>query len=437
VQNEAMIMVRGKRLLLLLAGMLLAACAGGHASPGRPSGGAAAPAAAPERPPDNFYAVPDPLPAGRPGALIRVAAIAGSPQLAGSRAWAILYHSRSLDGHDVAVSGTVVAPPGAAPAGGRPVLAWGHGSSGLADQCAPSHHGVIGVFGPAGSRWLGELLERGLVVAATDYQGLGTPGLARFSIGLAAGDAVLDAARAARQLPGAGASSRVVLVGHSEGGHAVLWAAELAGSYAPELQVVGVAAIAPAADLPALVRLAGARPATVTSGAMLLVVAWSDAYHLPLSVLLPAGRMAAARVRSSCLEELAAGPSPAAVRPSDLLKVAPWPALLERNTPGHTATQVPLLIAQGTNDERVAPASNRSMAARLCRAGDKVQLRTYPNVDHMGIIDAAADDVLAWIGDRLAGQPDRPANPEGPHPRIESTTWARKAAWTTTGQGTS
>jgi dipeptidyl aminopeptidase/acylaminoacyl peptidase len=125
-------------------------------------------------------------------------------------------------------------------------------------------------------------------------------------------------------------------------------------------------------------------------------------------VLLPAGRTAAAQVRSTCLEELAAGPQAAAVRPTDLLKAAPWPALLERNTPGHTATQAPLLIAQGTNDERVAPASNRSMAARLCRTGDKVQLRTYPNVDHIGIIDAADNDVLAWIGDQLASQPGRP-----------------------------
>ena len=397
-------MLRGKPLALLLAGMLLAACSGGHASPARPSPGTAAPAAAPNRPPDGFYTVPDPLPAGRPGALIRALPIAGSSQVPGSRAWAILYHSRSFDGHDVAVSGTVLAPPGPGPAGGRPVLAWGHGATGLADQCAPSHHGVIGIFGPAGSRWLGELLQRGLVVAATDYQGLGTPGLARFSIGLAAGHAVLDAARAARQLTDAGASGRVVLVGHSEGGHAVLWAAELAPSYAPQLQLVGVAAIAPAADLPELVRLAGNRPASVTSGAMLLVVAWSDAYRAPLDVLLPAGRTAAARVRSSCLEELAASPAVAAVRPTDLLKVTPWPTLLARNTPGHAATRVPMLITQGTADERVAPASNRSMAARLCRAGDRVQLRTYANADHLGIIDAAGDDLLAWLSDRLTGR---------------------------------
>jgi pimeloyl-ACP methyl ester carboxylesterase len=249
-----------------------------------------------------------------------------------------------------------------------------------------------------------------VVVAATDYQGLGTPGLARVAIGLAAGHAVLDAARAARQLPGAGAGGRVLLAGHSEGGHAALWAAELAHPYAPELQLGGVAALAPGADLPELVRLAGARPAGLASAAMYLVVAWSDAYQLPpsaRSVLLPAGRAAVDRVRGSCVEGLAAGPPVAAVRPTDLLTVAPWPALLERNTPGHTATQIPVLLAQGTNDERVAPASNRSLAARLCRAGDTVQLRPYPNVDHMGILDAAGNDLLAWLGDRLAGRPAR------------------------------
>jgi pimeloyl-ACP methyl ester carboxylesterase len=174
--------------------------------------------------------------------------------------------------------------------------------------------------------------------------------------------------------------------------------------------VAGAAALAPGADLPELVRLAGARPAGLASAAMYLVVAWSDAYHLPpsaLSVLLPAGRAAVDRVRSSCIDELAAGPPVAAVRPTDLLKVAPWPALLERNSPGHAATKVPLLLAQGSNDERVPAASNRSLAARLCRAGDTVQLRPYPNVNHMGILDAAGDDLLAWLGDRLTGRPAR------------------------------
>jgi hypothetical protein len=174
--------------------LLLVACTGGGTDRGGPTSGSAAPTAAPARPPEAFYAVPDPLPPGPPGALIRATPIAGLPVLPDSRAWAVLYHSRDFDGRDVAVSGVVVVPPGAAPPDGRPVVVWGHGSVGLADRCAPSRGGVMGAFGP----WLGGLLQQDLVVAATDYQGLGTPGPARSLIGLSAGRAVLDVARAAR-----------------------------------------------------------------------------------------------------------------------------------------------------------------------------------------------------------------------------------------------
>jgi acetyl esterase/lipase len=100
-------------------------------------------------------------------------------------------------------------------------------------------------------------------------------------------------------------------------------------------------------------------------------------------------------------------PTPAGVRPSDPLKTPPWPALLTRNTPGHAATPAPVLIAQGTADELVAPAATRALAERLCRLGDTVELRTWWDVGHFDIPKVAADDVAAWIGDRLAGRPAR------------------------------
>jgi hypothetical protein len=395
--------LRAGRLAVVAGLLLLAACTGGPADEGGPTSGSVAATTAPERPPEEFYAVPDPLPPGPPGALIRAVPIAGLSVLPDSRAWAILYHSRDFHGRDVAVSGVVVAPPGAAPPGGRPVVVWGHGSAGLADRCAPSHGGLMGTFGP----WLGGLLQQSLVVAATDYQGLGTPGLARSVIGLSAGHAVLDVARAAQGLDGAGAGGRVVLDGHSEGGHAVLWAAELAAAYAPELQVLGVAASAPGAELAATLKLARDRPTTVTSGAMLIAVAWSDAYRLPLDVLTPAGRKAVDRVRSTCLEELAKDPEQVAVRLSDLLTTPPWPALLARNTPGHAATPAPIFLAQGADDDRVTPAATRALVQRLCRLGDTVELRTYQLTGHFDIPKVAAADVAAWIADRLAGRPAR------------------------------
>lgn len=390
--------------LAAVAGLvLLAACTGGRTDAGGSSSSSVPPTTAPERPPEAFYTVPGPLPPGPPGALIRAVPIAGPSVLPDSRAWAILYHSRDFDGRDVAVSGVVVAPPGAAPPGGRPVVVWGHGSSGLADRCAPSRGGVMGTFGRDP---LGGLLQQGDVVAATDYQGLGTPGLARHAIGLSAGHAVLDAARAARGLD-AGASGRVVLDGHSEGGHAVLWAAELAGAYAPELQVLGVAASAPGAELAATLKTVTDRPTTVTSGAMYIVVAWSDAYRLPLDVLTPAGRKAVDRVRTTCLEELAKDPEHVAVHPADLLTTPPWPALLARNTPGHAATPAPVLIAQGTDDEVVVPAATRALVQRLCHAGDTVELRSYRGAGHFDILEVASADMIGWTGDRLTGRRPR------------------------------
>jgi acetyl esterase/lipase len=383
--------------------LLLAACTGGRTDGGGPTSSSVPPTTVRERPPEGFYAVPDPLPPGPPGALIRTTPIAGLAVLPDSRAWAVLYHSRDFDGHDVAVSGLVVAPPGAVPPDGRPVVVWGHGSVGLADRCAPSHAGVLAAFGP----WLGGLLQQGVVVVATDYQGLGTPGPARTGIGLSAGRAVLDVARAARGLD-AGAGGRVVLAGHSEGGHAVLWAAELARAYAPDLQVVGVVASAPGAELAAGLEAAGSSgPASLTSGAMLLVVAWSDAYRLPLEVLTPAGRKAVDRVRNTCLQELAADPAIVAVHPRDLLTTPPWPALLARNTPGHAATPAPIFLAQGADDDRVTPAVTRALVQRLCRLGDTVELRTYQNVGHFDLVEAASTDVAAWIGERLAGRAAR------------------------------
>ena len=76
----------------------------------------------------DFYAVPDPLPSKSPGTVIRSEKIAAP---AGATAWRVLYHSETVDGRDIAVSGVVVAPNATAPKGGRPVVTWAHGTTGL------------------------------------------------------------------------------------------------------------------------------------------------------------------------------------------------------------------------------------------------------------------------------------------------------------------
>ncbi|HMC42186.1 MAG TPA: hypothetical protein VKI20_04180, partial [Acidimicrobiales bacterium] len=156
---------------LLAAACLVPACSGGGKT-------AAAPAAAPLArgapagvragpPGDAFYQPPSPLAPAKPGTVIWATPIGGSGD---SVAFKVLYHSRSARDRDIAVSGLVFAPKGSPPPGGRPLLAYAHGTTGLDDRCAPSRSNGAGEAAEVAAR----LVPRGFVVTATDYEGLGT-----------------------------------------------------------------------------------------------------------------------------------------------------------------------------------------------------------------------------------------------------------------------
>jgi hypothetical protein len=123
----------------------------------------------------------------------------------------------------------------------RPLIGYAIGSQGLADRCAPSKQLADGTEYEAGA--IRAMLERGWVVALTDYPGLGTPGDHTYVVGQANGRAVLDSMRAARKLPQAGLADDgpLALFGYSEGGGATGAAVELQPTYAPDLPLKGAA----------------------------------------------------------------------------------------------------------------------------------------------------------------------------------------------------
>jgi pimeloyl-ACP methyl ester carboxylesterase len=134
----------------------------------------------------------------------------------------VIYHSRDLAGDDVPVSGVVIVPDGPAPEGGRTILSWAHPTTGAAAKCAPSR----GLDPFQFIEGLHELLAEGYAIAATDYPGLGVIGESSYLLGVPESNSVLDIARAARQIEGAEAGTKLVLWGHSQGGQAVLFAAQ-------------------------------------------------------------------------------------------------------------------------------------------------------------------------------------------------------------------
>ena len=354
-------------------------------------------------PPGDLYAPPHPLPLAPPGTLIWAKKFKGLTLNPPATIWRILYHSRSRTGHDIPVSGFAVVPNAPAPDGDRPVYAWAHGTAGLGDQCAPSHE-IRDNLPPFG----GQQVERGAVLVATDYEGLGTPGPPTGPVGLAEAHAVLDSIRAVAALPGVGNLGEVVVAGHSQGGAAALLSAEQAPKYAPELNLVGVAALAPGVELPALVDHLADSPARGLD--VIGALGFKAAYpKLVLSdILTPKTIADTAAVASECTDAIVERYRSAPT--SDVIKGTPTASadlkrILEQNSPGTTTPHVPLFIGVGDADTQVPPTLSERLRAKYCANGATLTRHVYPGQDHDGVVDASEDDMLSFLTARYQQEP--------------------------------
>jgi pimeloyl-ACP methyl ester carboxylesterase len=347
-----------------------------------------------------FYLPPSPLPAGKPGDLIRTTELAARDS---ARIFAILYRSTGLAVGAVAESGLVIVPEGPPPDRPRSLVVIAHGTAGLADQCAPSAD-PSSVLSDTVSR----LLADGDAVVAPDYEGLGTPGPSPYLVGISEGRSILDAARAALGVADAHAGSPIAIVGDSQGGHAAIWAGQLARSYAPELKLIGVAATAPATDITAIAHdlfTAETTPFQAYAG-MLVAAAYSEVYKAPLAKLLvPAAIAQVPTVLAECADAAATLPVAEPFLAGGDADPT-WHRLFEQNTPGAARTTVPYFILQGDADMVVPVGSTQAGVARMCRIGDRVKLTIVAGATHDTIVaPAEIDAIRAWLADLATGKP--------------------------------
>jgi len=365
---------------------------------------------------DAFYTPPSPLPPAEHGAVIRSRPLDTAAVLpSAARNVLILYYSMDLDGRAIAVSGTLAIPPGTPPEGGWPLITWTHGTTGLADICAPSRDRV---GGPAHEYLaftrsiLDEYVKRGYAVAATDYEGLGTPGLHPYLQGGSEARGALDIMRAAREIdPRIG--TRYVVMGHSQGGQADLFTASLGPDYVPELTPLGNVAIAPASHLAERVEgiVRGTSPTPALAYAMYVLESFASnhpAIDLP-DILTPEALAHLGVTREECMSStMAAGYWKTAIPKDQFLPGADLGPVLQvaaRNDPGNLRISVPTLLMQGTADQTVAPAETDAFARALCEKNNIVLYRVYPGATHVGVVTAGAPDAQAWIEARFRGEP--------------------------------
>jgi pimeloyl-ACP methyl ester carboxylesterase len=269
---------------------------------------------------------------------------------------------------------------------------------------------------------LSRFLKAGYVVAATDYQGLGTSGTHQYTVGRTLAHNVLDAVKAARDIRQADAGTRTVVLGWSEGGGAALWTGQDA-TYGRPVTVLGSAALAPNADLFNEVRGAvepGPSNATSPSHEAALGIALyrglQAAYpSLKLRyVLRGPGLTAAKGLDHQCIEHFANNVLQTSVdngwglNPTFKLFYVPpppdWLHAVKINTPGFASTVAPVLVMQGLADTVINPNSTTQYVARACTFKQPVQYSTYRNQTHQTIPSAAENEYLGWIAGRFGGR---------------------------------
>jgi alpha-beta hydrolase superfamily lysophospholipase len=370
-----------------------------------------------------FYEPPSPLPAGEHGDLIRSEEIA-APE--GARAWRVLYLSETHDGTAVATSGIVVAPEGEAPPEGRKVVAWAHGTEGGGRNCAPSLApnpavDLVDYFTytspfqqDVGVPALTDFLDAGYVVAATDYAGLGTPGVQQYTVFDSEARNVWDSVRAAQHIEETGAGDDVAVLGWSQGGGASVWMAQNT-AYAEPLNLVGAAALAPAADNgPQFAGQVEPGPTNATAPAHALAlqlnVYWGFLAAYPelkaSDVLSPQGEELLAGAATQCVNHFAYVMNSNLTDIRGLTKATPpdWQKRLDENTAGNEAPEAPVLVMQGTADTVVNPNGTTGYYERVCGFGEPVQYTIYEGATHQTIPKDARPEYLSWIADRFAGE---------------------------------
>ncbi|HWE90319.1 MAG TPA: lipase family protein [Pseudonocardiaceae bacterium] len=317
----------------------------------------------------------------------------------------VTYTSTGVGGVPTTVTGRVFLPSFTAPAGGFPVLSYTHPTTGLGDSCAPS----VNPLDPEEGTVLGDWLQQGYAVVATDYAGLGGPGVHPYLDGSVEAYGAIDIVRAMRRLAPGLFAARWAVAGLSQGGHAAMFTANLAAQYAPELDFRGAVAAAPPSGLtpifsrltPQTTILPGLTPllAYILAG----IEAANPSFDLN-SYLSPLGTSLVTDAQTLCLDAMVARTQGIAMgqllgKPLDSQFGQVMGPIFDVPTTGYPR---PVFIAQSVTDEVVPEFLTNQLVSSLQAAGQPVTYQTYPSATHSQTELVSMPDAIAFLRPLLA-----------------------------------
>src|ERR1700720_114783 len=360
--------------------------------------------------PDAFYDPPSDVP-HQPGALLRSEPLRDVILPAGMRGWRILYATTVDDSTPATAVATVFAPTDP-PSGPRPVIAWEHATTGLLQKCMPSLLSAPTAGIPGRDR----IVMAGWVVVATDYSFAEKGGPHPYLIGEGEARAALDSVRAARQMSELTLDQRTVVWGYSQGGHAALWTGIAGPRYAPELEILGVVAIAPAANIKSILAM---NVAMDKRFGPYIALAYSRFYPDIIfeQAIRPEALDAARQMVNLCdflppedperIEALAAtfdGPALATSSNKALQ------ARLEQNA-ADGLIKAPVVIPEGGSGTVVPSYATDAYVEERCSAGQRLEYWTFAGRDHFTIAQPGApleELLIRWTMARFANEPQAP-----------------------------
>lgn len=385
-------------------------------------------------------------PEGKLGQVIKQEKIATS--LKGAQAWRIAYISSDIAGRKTISTGLVIAPLGSAPAGGRPVMTWAHGTTGSAQNCGPSQ-----VIDPAvplneyflvgGNSWtdygipaVEEFLKEGYVLVATDYQGLGGGGRHQYSVAATNAMDTINAARAVTSMKETGANKKTIVYGWSQGGGAVIALAGMpeyiqqTGTVSDNPDIVGFVALAPQ-DISILAPAGKLDQATAdkyfqdsqkmfldnvfnfTHATMFYWGTQAAFPNLKLSdIFTDEGVKVANEIYSNKCMHTASdtfnfnyGSSYASLLKQKPTNTVPWAQAMLKGGVPVVKPMAPVQIYFGSKDTAVPPMMHKLYQEQACKLGGNVGRMQLPGEQsHFTTPGSSKPFYLSWVKDRIAGK---------------------------------
>ncbi len=397
----------------------------------------------------SFYTAPSTL-TGTNGDLIwyRPATANLGTGAVASKAWNVMYRSTDAVGAANVVTGTVIVPTAAwTGSGARPVLNYAVGTHGLAQDCAPSRQFAQGSDYENAN--IAAALAAGYAVLVSDNPGYTNGSTPTYLAGIAQGHAVLDIAKAATQIPNAGVSStaKTAIWGYSQGGQTASWAGELQASYAPNLNLVGIAAGGvPGNFIQTANYLNGSTGSSFMLGGVIGLAAQYPA-QIPLNTLTnAAGQAAITQAKTQCVFQslfpyMNKNISQYTANNQTLAQLIAIPSIGQTLTAQNLGTgkpSVPLYQYHGQADEFIPLDQSIALKKTYCSKFSNVTFALYPS-EHIATQFQAAPYVLSWLNDRfnskatlgncieLAATPKSTANPGGGNFVVSLNNWGLNA----------